>query len=144
MRYMGIDYGSKRVGIALSDEGLQFALPKVVLPNDYKLIERVKRLCDESAVSLIVLGESKNYKGEDNAIMESITAFMKEVKGMTGLQVVLEPEFMTSAEAGRTEFRRPDSSEGDRLTRGKKEKNDMLDASAAALILKSYLERIKN
>ena len=46
MKYLGIDYGKKRVGVALSDEGGQFALPKAVLPSDHQLIKKIKELCD--------------------------------------------------------------------------------------------------
>src|SRR3990167_8930114 len=99
MRYAGIDYGKKRVGVALSDEGLSFALPKVVLLN---------------------------YKNEENAIMEEAKDFAKKISGVTGVNVVFEPEFLTSAEAERVQG-----------------KNKMHDASAAAIILKSYMAKNK-
>jgi putative Holliday junction resolvase len=126
MRYLGVDYGKKRVGIALSDERGEFALPKAVLPNDRELIKKIKEICDENGVKQVVIGESKNYKGEENAIMENIRSFADDLKGVTRLPVVFEPEFLTSAAAERIQG-----------------KNEMHDASAAALILKSYLERNK-
>ena len=127
MRYLGIDYGKKRVGVALTDENRQFALPKVVLPNDHRLISNIKKICEENDVSLIVIGESKNYKGEENAIMKDIRDFSEDLKGVTKLPIVFEPEFLTSSEAERIQG-----------------KNEMHDASAAALILKSYLEKKNN
>lgn len=145
MRYLGIDYGSKRVGIALSDEGLQFALPKIVLSNDNKLVANVKEFCKENNVSLIVIGESKNYKGEENAIMKDIRSFGKDLEGVTGVPIVYEPEFMTSAEADRiNKPRRSAPREKGSGAREKYSENEMLDASAAALILKSYLGRTHN
>ena len=145
MRYLGIDYGSKRVGIALSDEGLQFALPKIVFPNNYKLVSKIKEFCKENDVSLIVIGESKNYKGEENAIMKAARAFAEDLKGVTGTAIAFEPEFLTSAEADRiNQPRRSPSREKGAGSRPEHHKNEMLDASAAALILKSYLEKIKN
>ena len=121
---MGIDYGTKRVGIAISDESQSFALPKVVLANDKKLISKIKEICEKENVEKIILGESKNFKMEDNKVMTKISEFKKVLEVETRREVIFEPEFMTSAEAERIQG-----------------KNDMLDASAAALILKSYLEK---
>ncbi len=126
MRYLGIDYGSKRVGIALSDENAQFALPLLVLESLKNLIEEVVKIAQERKVTEIVIGESKNYKGEPNAILAESLSFKKELEAK-GFIVHLEPEFMTSAHAEKFQG-----------------KNDMLDASAAALILQSFLDTLKN
>ncbi len=127
MRYMGIDYGSKRVGIAISDETGSFALPHTVLKNTSKLIEELNTIMCDKDISVIILGESKNFKGEDNVIMKDIKVFKDKIENTLGKQVVYEPEFMTSQEA--------------ELIQGK---GEMHDASAAALILKSYLSRTNN
>ena len=124
MRHMGIDFGKKRVGVALSDEVGNFALPHSVLANDTQLIDRLKVLCAEQKVGAIVMGESKDFKQVANPIMKLALVFRAELEKATGLPVHLEPEFMTSAEAEHLQG-----------------KNAMLDASAAALILKSYLEK---
>jgi putative Holliday junction resolvase len=129
---MGIDYGKKRVGIALSDESGQFALPYDVLANsntlrkktEHGLIKKIKKMCDDNKVGAIVLGESKNFKGQDNSIMKEIKIFRDNVIAEIKLPLYMEPEFMTSAEAKQIQG-----------------KNDMLDASAAAIILKSYLDK---
>ncbi len=123
MRYLGIDFGSKRVGLALSDEGGKFAMPHSVVPNDHKLIERIVAIC-KGGVEGIVLGESVNDKNENNKIMELITPFKKELEGTTRLPVIFEKEYMTSQHA---EFFQG--------------KHDMLDASAAALILQRFLDK---
>ena len=126
MRYLGIDYGTKRVGVAISDEAGEFALPFLVLPNDKKLLTAMTAICREKNIGTIVIGESKNFAGEDNPLQEKINQFKKELKQETGLPVELEPEFFTSAEAARLQG-----------------KNAKLDASAAALILKSFLDKHK-
>jgi putative Holliday junction resolvase len=123
MRYIGIDYGTKRVGIAVSDESGRFALPKEVLANDEKLIEAISALAKEVHAKAVIIGESKNYKGKDNAIMERIKAFRGKLEAL-GLKVVFEPEFMTSYAAQRFQG-----------------KNELHDASAAALILQSFLDK---
>lgn len=124
MRYIGIDYGKKRVGIALSDEGNSFALPKVVLENGPDLVSEIKKLCDEHKVTDIIIGDSKNFKGEPNAIMADINTFKATLEGELKLPIHMEPEFLTSAEAERIQG-----------------KNESHDASAAALILKSFLDK---
>ncbi len=129
MRLLGIDFGRKRVGIAMSDEEQKIAFPKVVHPNDKKLVERITEYCKENSIAGIVLGESKNYKGEDNSVMKDILKFKKELEEKISLPVFMELEFMTSAEAEKM-----------RADDGAK----MLDASAAAIILQSYLDKKQN
>lgn len=126
MRYLGIDYGSKRVGVALSDPSGSFATPLDVLRNDQNLLEEIKRICSHNHVESVVVGDSKDFNLRDNFIMGEVRPFVEKLKSETNLQVILHPEFMTSQEAERIQG-----------------KNDRLDASAAALILKSYLDSNK-
>lgn len=137
MNYLGIDFGSKRIGIAVSDQSGSFALPLKVVENSDKAIIEVCEICKEKKIDTIVMGESKDYSFNDNNIMADIKIFVEKLKEQTGLPVILHPEFLTSAEAGRTQPRRLPS--GSRL-RSRELKNNMLDASAAAIILKSYLD----
>ena len=97
--------------------------------NDKKLIGRIADFCKENLVGGIVLGESKNFKGEDNPVMKDILKFKKRLEKATTLPVFLEPEFMSSSEAGKMR------AEGDSA--------EMLDASAAAVILQSYMDKTK-
>ena len=125
-RLLGIDYGMKRVGVALSDESGIMAFPKAVIPNDRYLFTEIKNICEANHVTAIVMGESKDFDMKENKIMKRIHAFKSELERDLGLPVYLEPEFMTTTEAqhlqGKTSFN---------------------DASAAALILKSYIEKQK-
>lgn len=123
-RIAGIDFGSKRVGIALSDETRQFALPKGVLKNDVDLFSQFQTFCKENNVALVVMGESRDYKGKENKIMEAAREFAEKIKQELVIDVAYVPEFLTSAEAERIQG-----------------KIDTLDASAAAIILKSYLDQ---
>ncbi len=127
MRYMGIDYGSKRVGVAVSDKGNAFALPHSVIQNGKDLIDKLNEIICENEVTHIIVGESKDYHGDDNKIMKSIRDFKETIENRLQLPVIFEQEFMTSHNAQRFQG-----------------KNDLHDASAAALILQSYLDRITN
>ncbi|MDQ5949211.1 MAG: putative pre6S rRNA nuclease [Patescibacteria group bacterium] len=123
---MGIDYGSKRVGIALSDELHTLAFPHLVIENTQTLVSDVIRLCKDNDVGLVVVGESKNFKQEENDIMKDIKPFVEEIRKQSGGEVVLHPEFLTSQQAERLQGT-----------------HAMLDASAAAIILQSYIDTHK-
>ncbi len=126
MRYLGVDYGAKRVGVALSDERGDFSYPLVVLENSKDLITEIEKICRENHVSDVVVGESKDFSQKENDIMTEIRPFAEGLRA-AGFSVHMHPEFMTSQEAERLQG-----------------KNDMHDASAAALILKSFLESSNN
>ncbi len=129
MRLIGIDYGTKRVGIALSDEAGQFAMPHCVIPNSRSLstglADQIGEIAAKNVVKEAVMGESKDYKGEANDAMSGALELKKQLEA-AGLVVHLEPEFMTSAQAERLQG-----------------KNDQSDASAAALILQAYIDKDK-
>ena len=142
MRLLGIDYGTKKTGIAVSDETGQFAFPKRVFTTGNGLVARVFDCVKEFAVEGIVIGESHDYQGKPNKIMNDVLSFKKELEGVTKLPVYLEPEYMTSAQAERLQ----------KELGGKKVKKggdstgelDMLDATAAAFILQSFLDKRRN
>lgn len=141
MRYLGIDFGSKRVGLALSDESGTLAFPHSVVKNDKTLLSEIGRIVNEQKVKLIILGESKDFNGVDNPIAEKAEDFRKALEAVTRKKVEYEPEFLTSVQAGRKQSRRPHGSRGSGLRADRRRANEMLDASAATIILQSYLDR---
>jgi len=126
MKYLGIDYGKKYVGIAVSDEKGEFAFPYKVLKNNARLLDAIQSIIVKEKIGEIVIGESRNYKGEKNMIMAEIDQFAKKLGG-TGLGVHFEPEYLTSREATHIQ--------------GETQK---IHASAAALILSSFLNKRNN
>lgn len=124
MRHLGIDYGKKRVGLALSDVDGKMAFPSAVVPNTEDLIQVVDQLVKSEGVEAIVIGHSKHPDGSDNIIHEAVTAFITDLTLQIGLPVHLEPEQYSTQEAIRFQG-----------------KTDMTDAAAAAVILNSYLAR---
>jgi putative transcription antitermination factor YqgF len=121
---MALDFGHKRVGIASTDESGHFALPRLVLPNDAELLEKVIEFKDKEGIEKVILGESKNLVMAANPIRTQAEAF-KQALEARGVEVIWHPEMFTTMEA--------------RQIQGN---NEMTDASAAALILKSYLDSI--
>ena len=126
MKYLGIDYGQKRIGLAISDETGSFAFPLLVISNSDDIVEEIAKIIKEHMVGEIIVGESKNFDQKENKIMKEIKPFVKKLGQATGLPIHMYPEFLTSEEAKRLQG-----------------KNDMHDASAAALILKHFLEAKK-
>ncbi len=133
MKYLGIDYGTKHIGLALSDDGGRLAFPLSVVRAGPKALAEVASLAREKKVRAVVIGESRDFKGEKNAIMEDVEEFKADLAELTGLPVEYELEFLTSAAAAH-QFA-PDGS------RKKNPSAENLDASAAALILQSFLDK---
>jgi len=127
MKILGIDYGSKRIGIASADTESGIAFPRTVLLNDKKLFDNLEKIIKEEEIVKIVLGDSKDYKMKDNPIMEEILKFKKDSEEKFDIKIILYPEVLSSHQAAK-------------MAGGK---NDMIDASAAAIILQSYIEREK-
>ncbi len=126
MRYMGIDYGTKKVGIALSDEKGKMAFPHAVVPNDAKLLPSIEKMIEKEHVGEIVIGHSIDKEGKPNKVQEAIESFMLDLTLSIGIPVHLQTERFTTQEALRIQG-----------------KTKLTDASAAALILDSYLQRTK-
>lgn len=123
---MGIDYGTKRIGVAFTDDSGVMAFPHAVVPNDGRVVEILETLIKERGVARIIVGHSKDLGGKDNAVQADISDFIGDLTLRTGLPIELEPEQYSTQAALRLQGR-----------------NEMTDASAAALILDSFIIRNK-
>lgn len=126
MRYLGIDYGTKKVGLALSDEGGQFAFPYSILKNNRDLFFEIKKVCDQEKVEAIIVGYSLTQHGEENDVVEVADTFTEKLGTILGLPIHKQNELFSSAEAHRYQIKK-----GDR------------DDSAAAIILQRFLDAKK-
>ncbi|MDA8611398.1 Holliday junction resolvase RuvX [Candidatus Pacebacteria bacterium] len=104
MRLLGIDYGTKRVGIAISDDGGRLAFPHTTVSNNKDLVEEIKLITSEYEVELIIVGDSKNYQMKDNQIMEEVKDFVEDLMDETKIKTILHPEFMTSMQVSKEHF----------------------------------------
>ena len=120
---MGIDYGSKRVGVAVTDESGTVAFPKGVLPNDKFLASSVIEMIVSDSVSEVVIGESKDNTGGDNSIARNARAFAQLLERDAGVTIHFEPEYYSTQEV--------------RTHTG----TWLVDAEAAAVILNSFLTK---
>jgi putative Holliday junction resolvase len=127
MRFLGIDYGTKRVGTALSDDQGLMAFPHKVFPNDANLLKALVEIIEKEGVGEIVIGLSLGRDGKPNQVHEKVTELVGDLTLQVGIPVHLEPEQYTTQEAIRFQGR-----------------TDMTDAAAASIILNSYLTRTKH
>ena len=131
MRYLGIDFGTKKIGIALSDERGRMGFPHSIIPNTPHLLDEVSALITKEGVEAVVIGKSENFAGGENPIAVEARSFGDMLTAHTGMPVFYESETLTSAEA-RRQYEPEAKSRAKRVTPN-------VDDSAAALILTSYL-----
>ena len=138
MRVMGLDYGSKTVGVAISDPlGLTAqGVETIWRKQENKLrqtLARIEELISEYQVERIILGYPKNMNNTIGERAEKSLEFKEKLEGRTGLPVVMWDERLTTAEAERT-----------LMETGVRRENrkQYLDQMAAVLILQGYLDRI--
>ena len=132
-RFLGVDYGAKRVGIAVSDGLGMTAQPLEVVPRSVA-ISRIAELAAEYKASTVVVGLPTGLGGEEGSSAAAARALGDEIEA-SGLDVVYLDERFTSRLA-----------EGVLLESGLKrqDRRDTVDKVAAAIILQSYLDRKAN
>ena len=145
MKYLGIDYGSKRVGVAMSDDNGTMAFPKKVIANSgiAALVAELGELCAAEKVNEIVIGDSRDYHGRPNEIMKEIEAFSVVVQEEIKIPVHFQLEFMTSAQAVQPAMGGKPRGNPREKKEGLKGDAALIDASAAAIILQSFLDKNK-
>jgi len=134
VRLLGIDYGLKRVGLAVADDSSSLAFPRPVLErtsND-ALVAEIGRMATAEGIQAIVLGLPLALDGQDTDMARQVRNLAKRITAKTGLPVHLVDERLTSAEA---QARLREAGVASRKTKGR------LDSGAAVLILEAYLGR---
>ena len=135
MKVLGLDLGSKTLGVACSDptallasgiETFTFPEENYELPLDY-----VKRFIDNNKVGLVVLGHPKNMNGTIGFQGQKVEAFRDRLKEMIAVPIVLWDERLSTKMANQAML------QGD-LSR--KHRKEIVDKLAATIILQSYLD----
>ena len=131
MRWLALDHGTKKLGLAFSDELEILASPFEVWPMEERTLDRLVRLCREEGVQALCVGLPRHKDGAESATAPAARAFGEDLAGRTGLPLRFVNEHLTSAEADRLLRERGVKSEKRKL---------LLDAAAAAVILRELLE----
>lgn len=137
MRYIGLDLGSRTLGISLSDvSGIIASSYKIIRHNEEyeKLIEEVKQIIEEKNVEKIVLGLPKNMNGTIGPKGELSYKFKEMLEKETKLEVFLEDERLTTVQANNMLITNDTS---------RKKRKKVIDSLAATIILQSFLDRNK-
>lgn len=138
MRILGLDYGTKTVGVAVSDPLMLTAQGVEIIrrKEENKLrqtLARIEELVEEYDISLIVLGLPKNMNNSEGIRVESTMEFKEKLERRLGLEVVMWDERLTTVAADRTMM------EAGIRRENRKEYVDML---AAQFILQGYLDSL--
>ena len=132
MRYLAIDYGTRRTGLAICDAGETIASPLAVIEGREKLLTRISQIVQAEGVQAIVLGLPLNMDGSQGPQSKLVLAFADKLRAHLPIPIYLHDERLSSF--GAEEKLAPAN-----LTRGKQRKR--LDAVAAAEILEAFLEQ---
>jgi len=125
-RILGIDYGTKNVGLAISDREQNQAFVYDTLKMTAKFWEQLVEICEKEKIDKIVVGLPLSLRGEYTKKTEEVVYFVEELENQTKLLVETQDERLSSVEADKT-----GSGHG-------------RDEEAARIILQSYLDRKKN
>jgi putative holliday junction resolvase len=126
MKYLGIDFGTKKVGFAQSDDEGRLAFPLMISPNDAQLFKDTTELIREMKFSMVVIGESVDQKGKPNPVAKVAREFGAKLEASCDVQIAYEKEWYSSMEA-----RKQPGKEG----------SHEVDDQAAAIVLQRYLDK---
>ncbi len=132
MRYLAIDHGTKRTGLAICDSGETIASPLTVIQGKKELLKKIAEVVETENVEAVVLGLPLNMTGSESAQTKLVLKFAEQLKDHLHIPVHLQDERLSS-------FSAEEKLASTNFTRGKKRKR--LDAIAAAEILEAFLEQ---
>lgn len=136
MKYLGIDYGTKRIGLAVSDDDGVLAFPHTVFPNTPHTLLELSTLIELHNIGACVIGESVNQNGELNNAAIGAKALGEVIRGQLSIPVFYEKEFFTSFEAHGRQGKERFNARKEKI-----DKTESIDARAAALILQRFLDK---
>src|SRR5271154_3580086 len=133
MRILALDHGSKRIGVAVSDETKTIAQPLEYIPAEpfADFLGRLKKLLAEKEIDLIILGLPRNMYGSYGPAAQKVESFAAALKSAITIPIKLWDERLTSTMANRILI------QGNVRRDKRKEK---VDKMAAAILLQSYLD----
>jgi len=137
MKFLGIDFGTKRIGLSVSDENGMIAFPGESVAYNSQTIGELEKLIEDEKIGEIVIGDTLSGSGEKNKITEVLETFIQDLTLATGLPIHMEREFFTTQFSRQYDkYEKPSANPHRSGT--KPEKND---SSAAAIILQRFLDK---
>ena len=123
-KYLGVDYGAKRVGVAVSNDKGTIAFPREVIPNDKKLISHIVGIIESEKIGMVVMGDPRSTNSKDNPVTSEAERFARELGARVKIPIKYAFEMWSSMEASRYSKK---GSEHD-------------DSAAASIILQRFLD----
>lgn len=141
-KYLGIDYGSKRVGIAVSDENKKYSFSRDFVKNDVKFFENLLKIIRDEFVEKIVIGYPLNFKSEKTIQTLTVEKFRNELelrlkKNKIEAEIVYFDERLTSKIA-------QDSIMNSGLSKSKRQEKGRVDSISAQIILQDFIDKTNN
>ncbi len=136
-RVLGVDFGSRRIGLALSDVMGITACPLTVInrESNEKTFVELGRIIKEQDISLIVVGDPLNMDGSSGVLTEDVRSFANKLQEKFNIDIKFIDERLTTLQANRILEEEADFS--------REKRKGLRDKVAAALILQSYLDSVK-
>ena len=133
MRILALDHGSKRIGVAMSDETQTIAQPLEYIPARpfADFLARLKQLLAEKEISLVLIGLPRNMDGSYGAAAQNVEAFAAALKTAIAVPIKFWDERLTSVQANKILIQ-------NQVRRAKRK--EKVDKMAAAILLQSYLD----
>ncbi len=135
-RILGLDFGEKRIGLALSDPTKTLASPLPTLPNNKLTLDKIVDLIKKNDVVQVIIGYPLNMDGTKSKICELVDKFVNDLKSKTEIEVILRDERLTSFIAYKQIIESVKSKK-------KRQEKALIDQFSARLILQEYLDEIK-
>lgn len=135
MRILGLDHGTRRIGVALSDEMRLIAQPLEYIPSEpfAEFVERLVKILREQNVELVVIGLPRNMDGSYGPAAEKVREFVQALAAKINVPIKLWDERLTTVQAQRVLI------QGGTRRQQRKQKVDQI---AAAILLQSYLDSL--
>ncbi len=136
-RILAIDFGAKRIGIAITDPLNMFAYPLTTLANDAKFMDNFKKILNQYNVAKIVIGMPFKESGEESITGKIVLEFVEMIKSKITQEIILADERYSSEIAMQRIIESVPS---------KKKRRDkgLVDKNAAAVILEDFLRSLVN
>lgn len=129
-RIVAIDYGRKRIGLAISDENQSLGLPFKTVEGGKKALENILKCLEGYTISTFVIGLPLNLNGTASTMSQEVEVFAKQLRERSQLPVETIDERLSSKQA-----------ETLHSTSSRKKRTKKLDTTAALLLLQTFLEK---
>jgi len=127
MKYLALDYGSAKIGVAIGDSETRIASPFIILKNDKNFLSNLKKIIKTEEIDELVVGLPQGLQSQESKQYQHVNYFVKLLKSELDKKIIVQDEKLTSKQA-------------QTLLKGAKHKSGDDDV-AAMLILQGFLDQ---